>query len=492
MVLDIYSKDLETLTPFEKIVRVGKMAKEEFELNDAKMLIAALAQEVEAKSLGDISKVENLLGVIIKRVAEIDQILGGYSNEVLHHPEFQKLEASWRGLHKFTVQAEPSDSLKILAFPATKKEILKDIEGALDFDQSSLFKKIYEDEYGTYGGTPFSMFIGDYYFGKSPKDIALLDGLSQVFAAAHTPFISAASPEMFGMDEFTELPNPQDLKNLFNSNEFLRWQSFRTKDDAKYISLTLPRVIQRDAYGKDLIETENFPFEEELTGLNHDHYLWGNAAYALGERITNAYNLYSWCAAIRGVEGGGLVDNLPVHTYITPSGEKVIKCPTEILITDRREKELSDLGFVALCYKKHSNMSAFFACPTIAKTKNYKDPAANANSYVATQLNFLLAASRFAHYLKVIMRDKIGSFSTLAETSSYLNTWIADYILLQDMASAEIKAMAPLREARIDVYEVEGKPGCYKAICFLRPHFQFNEITISIRMVAALPAPAAA
>lgn len=489
MVLEIYSKELDQLSTAEKLIRVGKMAREDYELEGAMALLKGVAEEAAANNLGDLSNVENLNAVILKRIADIDTTLSAYANEVLHHPEFQKLESAWRGLHKFVIEAETSDRLQIFVYPARKKEMLKDFESALDFDQSSLFKKIYEEEYGTFGGNPFSMLIGDYYFDKSPKDIALLEGISSVAAAAHTPFISAPSPQLFGMDSYLELPNPLDLKALFNTAEFMRWNSFRSRDDSKYISLAMPRVMQREVYGKGYLETEEFQFEEVISGENHDYYLWGNAAYAMGLRITNAFNQYSWCAAIRGVEGGGLVDNLPVHTYTIASGEKLIKCPTEVLITDRREKELSDLGFIALCYKKNTNQSVFFDCPTTAKTKDYEDPATKANAYVAVQLNYLLAASRFAHYLKVIMRDKIGSFATLAETSRYLNNWLLKYVLIDDDALPEFKARFPLREARVDVFDEQGKPGCFKAVCFLKPHFQLNELTISIRMVAELPAP---
>jgi type VI secretion system protein ImpC len=491
MALEIYTKQMDQLTNFEKLVRVGKMAREESEMDMAKALIKGIAQEVVANTLGDLSNVSNMTAVVLKRIAEIDKILSDYSNEVLHHPEFQKLEGSWRGLHKFVLESNTSDKLKILAFPTRRKELQFDLDNAVNFDQSALFKKIYEEEYGTFGGTPFSMLIGDFYFNKSPKDITLLEGLSSIAACAHTPFIGGVSPELFGMDLFLEMPNPEDLKSIFNSSEYMRWNSFRSRDDSKYISLALPRVMQREAYGKNHLETEDFQFEETLTGENHNNYLWGNAAYAMGLRITNAFNEYGWCAAIRGVEGGGLVENLPIHTYTNATGEKVIKCPTEVLITDRREKELSELGFQALCYKKHTNNSVFFDCPTVAKTKEYVDPKANANSYVAVQLNYILAASRFAHYLKVIMRDKIGSFTSKSEIQNFLNSWIVQYVLLIDDAPQYSRAKFPLREARVDVTEIEGKIGCYKAICYLRPHFQLNELTISIRMVAELPAPAA-
>ncbi len=492
MVLEIYSKELDQLNTFEKLVRVGKIAREESELENAKSMLKAVAQEAAANSFGDLNVIENFSGAIIKRIKEIDTILSHFADEVLHHPEFQSLEASWRGLHKFMIDSEVSDRLHIYVMPARKKELLKDLEGALDFDQSSLFKKVYEEEYGSFGGTPFSLFIADYYFDKSPKDIALIDGLSHVAAAAHTPLIAGVSPLLFGMDSFLELSNPVDMKALFHTGDFLKWNSLRASDDAKYISLAMPRVLQRQGYHKEGLETEEFEYTETIVGDTHEHYLWGNAAYAVGARITKAFNEHSWCAAIRGVEGGGLIEDLPVHMYTNETGQRVIKCPSELPITDRREKELSDLGFISLCYKKQSNMCVVFDTPTLSLVKDYEDPATRSNAFVAVQLQYLLAASRFAHYLKVIMRDKIGSFATLENVSTFLNAWIQRYILLDDNAPQDIKAKFPLREGRVDVYEIPGKPGSYKAICFLRPHFQLNELTISIRLVASLPAPAAA
>ncbi len=492
MVLEIYNKNIDELNTFEKLIRVGKLAREEDELESAKSILKAVAQEAMSNSFGNMNEVSNFLVAILRRIAQIDKILSDFSDEVLHHSEFQKLESSWRGLHKFIIDAEVSDTLQVKVMQARKKELLKDIEDALDFDQSSLFKKIYEEEYGTFGGTPFSLFIADYYFDKSAKDISLIDGLSHVAAAAHTPVISGVSPQLFGMESFLELPNPQDLKNLFKTSNFLKWNYIRSGEDAKYISLAMPRVLQRQAYNKEGLETQEFQYTETIDSNNHNHYLWGNAAYAVGTRITAAFNQHSWCAAIRGVEGGGLIENLPVHLFTNLNGEQIIKCPTETPITDRREKELSDLGFIALCYKKNSNSCVIFDTPTIAEVKDYEDPMTRANAFVAVQLQYLLAASRFAHYLKVIMRDKIGSFATLNQVSSFLNGWLLKYALGDDNAPAYFKAKFPLREGRVDVYEVPGRPGSYKAICFLRPHFQLNELSVSIRMVAELPAPAAA
>ncbi|MGY3805030.1 type VI secretion system contractile sheath large subunit [Pigmentibacter ruber] len=478
----------EKIESLDDLIIKSKMVKEAEYTEHAKQLIKTFAEEVEAKNFENLENAITLVPLLLKRCRDLDLLLSEQVNEIIHHPDFQKLEASWLGLHKFICNIETRPDLNVRIIPVKKEELLKDIEGAIEFDQSSLFKKIYEEEYGTFGGSPFSVLIGDYYFNKSLQDINLLEGISNVAAAAHTPFIAAASPLLFGMEKFEEIPNPIDLVSLFQSGDFLPWNSFRMKEDSKYIVLTLPRVIQRIPYGKKYQQVEEFDFEEQMNSGNHDCYLWGNPAYVLGNRITSAFQSYGWCAAIRGVEGGGLVDNLPVHVYQSPSGDQEIKCPSEIIITDRREKELSDLGFIALCYRKNTNQSVFFGSQTVAKSKVYDDPLANENAFIALQLPYLLAASRFAHYIKVIMRDKIGSFATSGEVSNFLNNWIARYVLTDDFATHSVKASYPLREARIDVYEVRGMVGVYKAVCYLRPHFQLNELTVSIRLVSELPA----
>jgi len=410
----------------------------------------------------------------------------------MHAPEFKKLEASWRGLSYLVMNSDTSTRLKVRLMNVTKNEVLNDLEKATEFDQSELFKKIYEEEYGTFGGNPYGLLIGDYEFGRNPQDIALLEKISNVAAAAHAPFIAAASPRLFDMDSFTELGKPRDLAKVFESTELVKWRSFRDSEDSRYVSLVLPHTLLRLPYGPKTKPVEEFAFVEEVSGKDHAKYLWGNAAWVLGQRITNAFSLYSWCAAIRGVEGGGLVEGLPTHTFMTDEGDIALKCPTEIAITDRRETELNDLGFISRCHCKGTDYAAFFGGQTTNKPRQYETPQANANARISSQLPYILAASRFAHYLKAIMRDKIGSFNTKDNVSAYLNRWISQYILSDDNAIQAMKARFPLREARVDVYEVPGKPGSYRATVFLRPHFQLEELTASIRLVAELPPPAAA
>lgn len=425
-----------------------------------------------------------------QRIQQIDELISAQLNEFMHHPAFQKLEGSWRGLNYLVKNTNTTAHLKLRLLNISKAELLRDLEKAVEFDQSQLFKKVYEEEYGTFGGHPYSCLIGDYEFTRHPQDLELLEKISNVAAAAHAPFIAAAHPKLFDLDSFEHLGVPRDLSKIFESLELVKWNSFRNSEDSRYVALVLPRVLMRLPYGANTCPVEGLNFEEEIVGTNSNHFCWGNAAYILGQRITNAFTNFGWTAAIRGVEGGGIVEGLPAYTFKTTDGDIALKCPTETAITDRREKELSDLGFIGLCHCKGTDFAAFFGGQTIQKAKVYNLDDANANSTLSARLPYVLAASRFAHYIKVIMRDKVGSFLTKANVELYLNTWIANYILLNDDAPQNVKAKYPLREARIDVFDVPGKPGAYRAVVYLRPHFQMEELTASIRLVATLPPPA--
>lgn len=477
--------------------------------SQAEQVIDAVSELIAAVENNEITleKDMDLVGAINRRITSLDQEVDEGLNEVMHHEEFCKLERSWRGLHYLVSRAETGTSLKLRLLNATKDEIQKDLERAVEFDQSVQFKKIYEEEYGTFGGSPYSVLVGDFEFGRSPQDISWLEKMSNVAAAAHAPFIAAASPKMFDLDSFEDLGNPRDLAKTFESTELTKWRSFRDTEDSRYVALCLPHFLLRSPYGKDMrpddkgedqkqritgrIPADDVDFQEEVDG-NPKDYCWGNAAYALAERITNAFALYKWTAAIRGVEGGGLVEGLPAVNFRTDEGDTVLKCPTEVSITDRREKELNDLGFITLVHRKNTDHAAFFGGQTTQKPKIYQDPQATANARLSSQLPYVMAASRFAHYIKAMMRDKVGSFMTKENVADYLNKWIADYVLLDDRASQSSKASYPLREARVDVEDVPGKPGVYKAVVYLRPHFQLDELTASIRLVAELPPPAAA
>lgn len=478
----------QTLTLLDRIIAEGRMAHDESQQDYARDMLAEFATQVLDEGMA-IDK--DTMAMINDRISQIDKLISDQLNEVLHHPDLQKLEASWRGLHMLVDKTETSTRLKLRLLNVTQKELQNDLEKAVEFDQSALFKKIYEEEYGTFGGHPYSLLVGDYNFGRHPQDVALLEKLSNVAAAAHAPFIAAASPKLFDMQSFTELAVPRDLSKIFESLELIKWRSFRESEDSRYVSLVLPNFLLRLPYGPDTKPVEGIGYVEDVNGSDHSKYLWGNAAWLMAIRITNAFAKYGWCAAIRGAEGGGAVEGLPAHTFNTPSGDLSLKCPTEVAITDRREKELNDLGFISLCHKKNTDMAVFFGGQTTNKAKVYNTNEANANARISAMLPYVLAASRFAHYLKVIMRDKVGSFMTRDNVQTYLNNWISDYVLINDNAPQEIKAQYPLREARVDVSEVAGKPGVYRATVFLRPHFQLEELTASIRLVASLPPPAA-
>ncbi len=476
----------QELSLLDKIVTEGKMIRDESQMPYARDLIGELVSQILDE---EITVSADTAAMINERIAQIDQLLTDQLNEVMHAAPFQKLEGSWRGLNYLVMNTETGVNLKLRLLNITQKELLNDLEKAVEFDQSQLFKKLYEEEYGTFGGHPYTMLVGDYEFGRHPQDMALLEKISNVAAAAHAPFIAAASPKLFDMDAFTELGIPRDLAKVFESMELIKWRSFRDSEDSRYAALVLPHILMRLPYGAGTVPVEGLSFEEDVDGKDHAKYLWGNPAFALAQRITNAFAKYKWCAAIRGVEGGGTVEGLPTHTFNTDEGDIALKCPTEIAITDRREKELNDMGFISLVHCKGTDYAAFFGGQTTQKPKVYDTPQANANARLSTVLPYILASSRFAHYIKAIMRDKVGSFLTADNVSAFLNRWISNYVLGKDDAGQEIKAQYPLREARIDVKEIPGKPGCYKAIVFLRPHFQLEELTTSIRLVAELPPP---
>lgn len=474
----------ETLSLLDRIIAEGRMAHDDSQQDYARDMLAEFATQVLDEGMA-IDK--DTVAMINDRISQIDELISAQLNEVLHHPDLQKLEASWRGLHMLVQNTETSTRLKLRLLNVTQKELQNDLEKAVEFDQSALFKKVYEEEYGTFGGAPFGMLIGDYEFNRNPEDMYLLEEISHVAASAHAPFISAASPELFGWDSFTEMSGPRDLANLFDTVEYAKWKSFRASEDSRYVGLTLPHVLGRLPYGPDTTPVEEFNFVESVDGRDHNKYLWMNAAYALGTRVTDAFARYGWCVAIRGVEGGGLVEGLPTHTFKTDDGEIALKCPTEIAITDRREKELSDLGFIPLVHCKGTDYAAFFGTQSAQKQKQYNTDIANANARLSAQLQYIFATSRIAHYMKAIMRDKIGSFASRMDVERFLNQWLASYVLLDDTASQEAKAKFPLREARAEVFEVPGKPGVYKAVTYLRPHYQLDELTASLRLVAELP-----
>ncbi len=446
-----------------------------------------LIKELVAQLLDPGIKVKkDTVKTIEARMAYIDELLSTQLDEIMHNPEFQKLEGTWRGMHYLVHQSETGTSLRIRMLNANKQDMLKDLENASEFDQSALFSKVYTDEYDMLGGEPFGTLIGDYEFTNHPQDLALLERIAEVSSQAHAPFVSAAGPEMFGLESFTHLRRPRDMAKIFDTVEYAKWKSFRESEDSRYVALTMPRTLARLPFGKKTKPVEAFNYEESVS--DHDQYSWSNAAYAYGARLTDSFAKSGWLATVRGVEGGGEVTGLPTHTFETIDGEKALKCPAEIGIPERREKELSDLGFIALCHRKGSDKAVFFSANSCNTPKKYDQDDATANARLSAMINNLLCTSRFAHYLKVIARDKIGGFMERDECEDWLNRWILNYVL-ENPASAGPNARAekPLREARVEVQDVKGKPGCYRATAWLRPHFQLEELDASLRLVAELP-----
>jgi type VI secretion system protein ImpC len=470
-------------SPLDEIIARTRIARHDVERQYARDMLGEFVDQLLAgKTLS-----ADTQGSINTWIGEIDALITDQLNPILHHEEFQRLEATWRGLRYLVDQAESGPELKIKVLDATKKDLLRDMERATSFDQSALWNKVYEQEFGQFGGYPFGALVGDYEFSRSPQDVILLERIAGAAAGAHAPFLAAASPQLLGWDDFTDLSGPRDLSRVFESADYARWRAFRESEDSRYVGLCLPHVLMRLPYGRDTVPVETFHFEEDTDGTDHKKYLWGNAAYALAGRLIDAFSRHHWCAAIRGVRGGGLVGDLPVHTFKTDRGDVAQKCPTEIAITDRREKELSDLGLIPLVHCKNTAQAAFFAAQSCQRPQSYTTEAANANARLSTQLPYILAVARFAHYLKAMMRDYLGSSMSRDECESFLNSWINGYVMTDDTASHEAKSEYPLREARVEVVEVAGKPGSYRAVVFLRPHFQLDELTVSLRLVAELP-----
>jgi len=470
----------------DQIVSQGRFGKDTVAQERGKDMVKEFINQVLEGKMTLSRDAEATIGA---RIADIDRLISLQLNEVMHHPSFQKLEATWTGIRQLVLQSETSDMLKIKLLNVSKRDLLRDLRRALEFDQSAFFIKVYEEEFGVFGGAPFAALVGDYEFGRSGEDVELLEKVAQVASAAHAPFLSAAAPEMMNLTEFGQLSGIRDVSKVFDTTESAKWKGFRQSDDSRYVALALPHVLLREPYGKDTKQIEEFAFEEGVDGKDHSKYLWGNAAYSLATRLTASFAKFGWCASIRGVENGGLVEGLATHNFRTDEGDVALKCPTEIAITDRREKELADQGFVPLLHCKGTDYAAFFSVQTANKPKLYDKREANENARLSAQLPYMLAMSRFAHYLKAMMRDKLGSTMSRSQAELFLNRWVANYVIQDDNASPAAKAARPLREAKIEVMEIPGKPGALRAVAFLRPHFQLDELTVSLRLVADLPPP---
>jgi type VI secretion system protein ImpC len=449
--------------------------------------VETLAQQVLSDEDLILDDAINSINAII---AEIDLKLTGQINQILHNDEFQQLESAWRGLHHLVNNTETDEMLKIRFMPISKKELGKTIKKfkGTAWDQSPLFKKVYEEEYGQLGGEPFGCLVGDYPFSHSAPDVEILQGMAQIAAAAHAPFITGADPAVMQMDSWQELTNPRDLTKIFSTPEYAAWRSLRESEDSRYIGLAMPRFLARLPYGAKDDPVEEFDFEEDTEGADSSNFCWANSAYAMATNINAAFKEYGWCSRIRGVESGGAVEGLPVHSFPSDDGGVDMKCPTEIAISDRREAELAKTGFMPLIHRKNSDLAAFIGAQSLQQPAEYEDPDATANAALAARLPYLFASCRFAHYLKCIVRDKVGSFKERDDMERWLNNWILQYVDGDPANSSEsTKARKPLAAAEVRVQEVEGSPGYYTSQFFLRPHYQLEGLTVSLRLVSRLP-----
>ncbi|RTL36840.1 MAG: type VI secretion system contractile sheath large subunit [Burkholderiales bacterium] len=459
----------------------------------------AVAQAVQTLAQQALSNTQLLSDDAVKTIeamiAAIDQKLTEQVNRIMHHEDFQKLESAWRGLHYLVNNTETDEQLKIRVLNVSKTDLgktLKRYKGTA-WDQSPLFKRLYEEEYGQFGGEPYGCLVGDYHFDHTPPDVELLGEMSKIAAAAHAPFIAGAAPSVMQMESWQELANPRDLTKIFTTPEYAAWRSLRESDDARYLALCMPRFLSRLPYGAKTNPVDEFAFEEDTEGADHSKYTWSNAAYAMAVNINSSFKQYGWCSRIRGIESGGAVANLPTHTFPTDDGGVDMKCPTEIAISDRREAELSKNGFLSMVHRKNSDFAAFISGQSLQKPAEYDDADATANAALAARLPYLFACNRFAHYLKCIVRDKVGSFKSRDAMEDWLNSWILNYVDGDPVnSSEETKARRPLAAAQVEVSEVEGAPGYYQSKFYLKPHYQLEGLTVSLRLVSKLPSEKAA
>jgi type VI secretion system protein ImpC len=459
--------------------------------DEARGAVAQAVQTLAQQALSGTALVsDDAVKTIESMIAAIDAKLTEQVNLILHHEDFQKLESAWRGLHYLVNNTETDEQLKIRVMNVSKTDLgktLKRFKGTA-WDQSPLFKKMYEEEYGQFGGEPYGCLVGDYHFDHTPPDVELLSEMSKIAAAAHAPFIAGAAPSVMQMESWQELANPRDLTKIFTTPEYAAWRSLRESDDARYLAMCMPRFLSRLPYGSKTNPVDEFAFEEDTEGADHSKYTWSNAAYAMAVNINTSFKQYGWCSRIRGIESGGAVANLPTHTFPTDDGGVDMKCPTEIAISDRREAELSKNGFLSMVHRKNSDFAAFISGQSLQKPAEYDDPDATANAALAARLPYLFACNRFAHYLKCIVRDKVGSFKSRDAMQDWLNNWILNYVDGDPMnSSEETKAMRPLAAAQVEVEEVEGAPGYYQSKFYLKPHYQLEGLTVSLRLVSKLP-----
>jgi type VI secretion system protein ImpC len=469
------------------------LLKKEFKpkTDEAKSAVEQAVQTLAQQALANTKIVSgDAVRSIEAMIAALDRKLTEQVNKIIHHEDFQKLESAWRGLHYLVNNTETDEQLKIRVMNVSKADLgktLKRFKGTA-WDQSPLFKKLYEEEYGQFGGEPYGALVGDYHFDHTPPDVELLTEMSKVAASAHAPFITGASPSVMQMESWQELANPRDLTKIFTTPEYAAWRSLRESDDARYVAMCMPRFLARLPYGAKTSPVDEFDFEEDTADATHGKYSWANAAYAMAVNVNRSFKTYGWCSRIRGIESGGAVENLPTHSFPSDDGGVDMKCPTEIAISDRREAELSKNGFLSMIHRKNSDFAAFISGQSLQKPQEYDDPDATANAALAARLPYLFACNRFAHYLKCIVRDKVGSFRSRDSMQDWLNEWILNYVDGDPMnSSEETKAKRPLAAAQVEVEEVEGAPGYYQSKFYLKPHYQLEGLTVSLRLVSKLP-----
>jgi type VI secretion system protein ImpC len=490
---DAKSEAAQSATEVVAVTEFDTLLKKEFKpkTEEAQSAVERAVRTLAEQALASTQLIKgDVVGSIEKMIGQIDKKLTEQINLILHNEEFQKLEGAWRGLHYLVNNTETDEMLKIRFMDISKQDLgktLKRFKGTA-WDQSPLFKQIYEQEYGQFGGQPFGCLVGDYYFDQTAPDIEMLGELSHVAAAAHAPFIAGASPTVMQMGSWQELANPRDLTKIFTTPEYASWRSLRESEDSRYLGLAMPRYLSRLPYGPKTSPVEEFDFVEDTGAADHNRYTWSNAAYAMAVNINRSFKVYGWCSRIRGIESGGAVEGLPTHTFPTDDGGVDMKCPTEIAISDRREAELAKNGFMPLVHRKNSDFAAFIGAQSLQKPTEYDDPDATANANLAARLPYLFACCRFAHYLKCIVRDKVGSFKERDDMQRWLQNWIMNYVDGDPAHSSEsTKASKHLAAAEVEVTEIEGNPGYYAAKFHLRPHYQLEGLTVSLRLVSKLP-----
>lgn len=488
--LGVQESEAEQLSDFASLLEENFQPSSEAKKSDIENAMQTLAEHalkntsiIDPDSLDAISTIQKLVSSIDKKISEQLDL-------VLHNEEFQTLESSWRGLHHLVNNSETSTKLKIRFMNISKSEAYKSLKKfkGTNWDQSPLFKKIYEAEYGTANGAPYACLVGDYYFDHTPPDVEFLTEMSHISASAHAPFIVAAGPSMLEMNSWQDINNPRDVSSIFEGPEYASWRSFRDSADSQYVAMAMPRFLGRLPYGAKTNPVEEFAFEESVDGTDHGDYLWVNAAYAMATNINRSFAQFGWSSQIAGVDSGGVVDNLPVHTFETDDGGVGSKCPTEVSIPDRREKELSDNGLTSLIHYKNTDYAAFFKATSLRKPVEYDDHEATSNAKLATNLSYIFATSRFAHYLKHIVRNKIGASVSAEKLQRDLHKWVNDYVEPDPMGASEADlARRPLSGAEVVVEDDEENPGFYKARFSLTPHYKLEGMTIAMSLVSRLP-----